>query len=357
MDSPSLGQTLSRETRSGRLPAWLHQSFPFVILLLAITYGLATTFWQELPTLSVSPSVQTDSSATGPRITGQIEYLIHPLGKVLQDKLWQSQAWSRTDTGYSGIGYPYKPATFRLTLENPASEPATSQVTVPAPYLDHLQPALIHPDGQIERLPAMGDRYPFDQRYLALPQWVWPVTLQPGTTTLLMEVQNRGPVLLPVTLSDSAEALGAGTAITAWKSFVTGLLVFALLLNLSIVAKLRRPGLAWLSVLMISVIYSQLVMDGLGLWLIWPALPELNALLNISLPLCLIALCEFTPHFLQLARTEARILRAFSLLAGAHLLAAPLGFQFLGQHAFLMSSAIGGLFIFALSLRQLNSHV
>lgn len=357
MDSPSLGQTLSRETRSGRLPAWLHQSFPFVILLLAITYGLATTFWQELPTLSVSPSVQTDSSATGPRITGQIEYLIHPLGKVLQDKLWQSQAWSRTDTRYSGIGYPYKPATFRLTLENPASEPATSQVTVPAPYLDHLQPALIHPDGQIERLPAMGDRYPFDQRYLALPQWVWPVTLQPGTTTLLMEVQNHGPVLLPVTLSDSAEALGAGTAITAWKSFVTGLLVFALLLNLSIVAKLRRPGLAWLSVLMISVIYSQLVMDGLGLWLIWPSLPELNALLNISLPLCLIALCEFTPHFLQLARTEARILRAFSLLAGAHLLAAPLGFQFLGQHAFLMSSAIGGLFIFALSLRQLNSHV
>ena len=74
MDSPSLGQTLSRETRSDRLPAWLHQSFPFVILLLAITYGLATTFWQELPTLSVSPSVQTDSSATGPRITGQIEY-------------------------------------------------------------------------------------------------------------------------------------------------------------------------------------------------------------------------------------------------------------------------------------------
>ena len=208
MDSPSLGQTLSRETRSGRLPAWLHQSFPFVILLLAITYGLATTFWQELPTLSVSPSVQTDSSATGPRITGQIEYLIHPLGKVLQDQLWQSQAWSRTDTRYSGIGYPYRPATFRLTLENPASEPATSQVTVPAPYLDHLQPALIHPDGEIERLPAMGDRYPFDQRYLALPQWVWPVTLQPGTTTLLMEVQNHGPVLLPVTLSDSAEALG-----------------------------------------------------------------------------------------------------------------------------------------------------
>ncbi|MGC8120409.1 EAL domain-containing protein [Marinobacter sp. VGCF2001] len=356
MDPSLPGQPVSKTDPAGRLPVWLQHSFPFVILVFALLYGLATTFWQEQPTRQAFPAVST-FSGTAPGITGRAEYRLQPLDTVLSEKRWQANDWLSVDTRFSGIGYPYKSVTFRLELENPRAQTVASQLTVPAPYLDHLKPALIHPDGRVERLPAMGDRYPFEQRYLALPQWIWPVTLQPGTTILLMEVRNHGPVMLPATLSDSTEALGKGTAITAWKSFITGLLVFALLLNLIMVAKLRRPGLAWLSVLMISVIYSQLVMDGLGLWLLWPALPELNALLNISLPLCLIALCEFTPHFLRVERVEARLLRGFSLLATLHLLAAPLDLHLFGQQAFLITSATGGLFILVLNLRKFSNHV
>ncbi len=170
--------------------------------------------------------------------------------------------------------------------------------------------------------------------------------------------------LLAAFLGQQASSLVGDTAIAepdlpvmAWKSFVTGMLVFALLLNLSIVIRLRRPGLAWLSVLMVGVIYSQLVMDGLGLWLIWPGIPELNALLSVSLPLCLIALCEFTPHFIAVGRQGARLLRGFSLAAGLHLLAAPFPIGPLGQDVFLVVAATGGMFIFGLVLGQIRKHV
>ncbi|MBY6033762.1 EAL domain-containing protein [Marinobacter daepoensis] len=357
MDSPSLGQTPDKAPSPGRIPARFHHLLPFLVLFAAIGYGLANSFWQTPPKPTGTPVVDTNLSLPPTRLSEQIDYLTHPLDKVLEEKLWRSDSWTETDRDYSGIGYPYQPATFRLTVENDSPKAVHRHIIVPAPYLDHVEPALIHPNGEIVRLPIMGDRYPFDHRYLALPQWVWPVTLPPGTSTLLIEIRNHGPVVLPITLSDSEKTLSHGAASTAWRAFVAGSLAFALLLNLSIVVKLRRPGLAWLSVLMISVIYSQLVMDGLGLWLIWPRVPELNTLLNISLPLCLIALSEFTPHFLQVSRTEARILRAFSLLAGLHLLAAPMGSILLGQHGFLVTSSFGGLYIFALSLCQLKSHI
>ncbi|HAP53341.1 MAG TPA: diguanylate phosphodiesterase, partial [Marinobacter adhaerens] len=123
-----------------------------------------------------------------------------------------------------------------------------------------------------------------------------------GTTTLLFEVQNAGPTLLPISILEPDNVVSDIAGTMTWKAFITGLLVFALLLNLSFMMKFRLPGLAWLGVLTLSVIHVQLVMEGFGLWLIWPEFPEINALLNISLCLCLISLCQITPNFIQVSR-------------------------------------------------------
>ncbi|AMQ89446.1 EAL domain-containing protein [Marinobacter sp. LQ44] len=357
MDSEPANQT-SRAPLT-RLPFLqsLNRWFPFLILFLAAGYGLTAALLSVPSATPEQTLTATIGSAAQVRLHPQSHYLLAPLAEVLEQQRWHSGAWEPLSIDRAGIGYPRMPATFRMTLTTEGQEPVNSQLVVPAPYLDHLQPALIHPDGTIETLPVMGDQYPFDNRYVALPQWIWPVTLQPGETVLLMEVRNSGPVMLPLSVAGGNEVVSEGTFSTAWKSFVTGLLVFALLLNLSIVAKLKRPGLAWLSVLMIGVIYSQLVMDGLGLWLFWPGMPELNSLLSVSLSLCLIALCEFTPHFMAIHRTGRRILRGFSIAAGLHLLAAPLTLPLLGQDVFLIISAAGGAFILALVLSQLRKHV
>lgn len=203
----------------------------------------------------------------------------------------------------------------------------------------------------------MGDIYPFGNRVVSLPPWIWPVSLPTGTSTLLFEVQNTGPTLLPITIMEPNNVVSSIAGTMAWKAFITGLLVFALLLSLSFMMKFRLPGLAWLGVLTLSVIHVQLVMEGFGLWLIWPNLPEVNALLNISLCLCLISLCQITPNFIQVSRLPRLLLNATSVLGLLHLLAMPLQLSLLGQDSFLILALTGGSMILALALKQARHEV
>lgn len=332
--------------------------FPFLILIVALGYGLLTTFFL-IPERGLPASVHNATPATvsEPANTLKTEYLIAPLEQVLEKELWRQQDWQRAPSEHSGIGYLDAPVTFRVTVENPENAPVDKWAVVSAPYLDRVRPAILKENGGFNLLPEMGDLYPFNNRLIALPQWIWPITLQPGTTRLLFEVRNAGPTLLPLSILEPESVISDSAETLAWKAFVTGLLAFALLFNLSIVIKLKRPGLAWLSVLMLSVIHSQLVMEGFGLWLLWPDLPEMNALLNISLPLCLISLCQFTPHFITVSKASKRALNAISALALLHLLAIPLHLPLLGQGSFLLLALTGGSVILGLVLKQYQDHV
>jgi len=356
MDSQTQNDVTARASNVVlRYPAaWMTRWLPLIILTASVAYGLTANLWlSSVNGAGNAAGIWHPSGNTMVSLSDQATYRDQPLATVLaRASFKKAEGWTPIDTDATGVGYPYHPVTYRFQLNNVSDTSVQRNLIVSAPYLDRLAPVLVHPDGQVEYLATMGDLYPFDHRHLQLPQWIWPVTLSPGETTLLVEVDNNGPVLLPISLADTGEVAGQSAANLAWRAFIAGLLVFALLLNLSIVVRLRRPGLAWLSVLMVAVIHSQLVMDGLGFWLLWRHHPELNALLGVTLPLCLIALCEFTPHYLSVDKFAARILRAFSLLGGAHLLAAPFAVGLIGQDTFLVTSVLGGAFICTLALRH-----
>lgn len=337
--------------RRHSLRRWL----PFLLLFLALGYGLLTPALLDTQDLESETGFATLPPAANKPL--QIDYLSRSLDQVLAQERWQDHGWRAIAPGYSGLGYLSAPVTYRITLENTGNQPEQKWAMVSAPFLDHIQPAMIAADGSVSRLPAMGDLYPFDHRLIALPQFIWPVTIPPGTSTLLFEVRNAGPTLLPIAILKPDTVISNSAGALAWKASITGLLIFALLFNLSIVVKTNRPGLAWLSVLMLSLIYSQLVMEGFGLWYLWPNWPELNRLLNITLPLCLIALCQFTPNFIAVPRTAARTLLGISVLAVLHLVAIPLGLPLLGQGSFLMLAIVGGAIILTLVLRQFRRHV
>jgi EAL domain-containing protein (putative c-di-GMP-specific phosphodiesterase class I)/GGDEF domain-containing protein len=287
----------------------------------------------------------------------QIDYLAAPLEQVIDDENWRRQDWQAAPSENSGIGYYDTPVTFKVTVENPGTADVEQWALVSAPYIDRLRPAILDENGVFQRLREMGDIYPFGNRLVSLPPWIWPVSLPTGTSTLLFEVQNTGPTLLPITIMEPNNVVSSIAGTMAWKAFITGLLVFALLLNLSFMMKFRLPGLAWLGVLTLSVIHVQLVMEGFGLWLIWPNLPEVNALLNISLCLCLISLCQITPNFIQVSRLPRLLLNATSVLGLLHLLAMPLQLPLLGQDSFLILALAGGSMILALALKQARHEV
>ncbi|WP_305966401.1 EAL domain-containing protein [Marinobacter salsuginis] len=345
---------LRAQSRLTPFRRWL----PFLFLFAAMAYGLvAALLHQHANPLSPLPHVDAPASAPqSPRIV-QIDYLAAPLEQVIDDENWRRQNWQAAPSENSGIGYYDTPVTFKVTVENPGTADVEQWALVSAPYIDRLRPAILDENGVFQRLREMGDIYPFGNRLVSLPPWIWPVSLPTGTSTLLFEVQNTGPTLLPITIMEPNNVVSSIAGTMAWKAFITGLLVFALLLNLSFMMKFRLPGLAWLGVLTLSVIHVQLVMEGFGLWLIWPNLPEVNALLNISLCLCLISLCQITPNFIQVSRLPRLLLNATSVLGLLHLLAMPLQLPLLGQDSFLILALAGGSMILALALKQARHEV
>ena len=331
---------------------------PFLFLMAAMAYGLLASLLHapENPLSALSHVDSPGSASQSSRIV-QIDYLVAPLEQVIEDENWRQKNWQAAPSENSGIGYYNGPVTFKVTVENPGATNAEQWVLVSAPYIDRLRPAILDENGAFQRLRDMGDLYPFGNRLISLPPWIWPVSLPAGTTTLLFEVQNAGPTLLPISILEPDNVVSDIAGTMTWKAFITGLLVFALLLNLSFMMKFRLPGLAWLGVLTLSVIHVQLVMEGFGLWLIWPEFPEINALLNISLCLCLISLCQITPNFIQVSRLPRLLLNAASVLGLLHLLAMPLRLPLLGQDSFLILALTGGSMILALTLKQARHEV
>lgn len=340
-----------------KLPGLIRRWLPLSLLVFGLSYGLlAASFLaseRDITSGHELAELGTEDNADHVRMA----FTLHPLEDILTAPASSAPSWTATSENHTGIGYLNQPATFRFTLDNPDPQPRRKLLVVAAPSLDRITPAMITPDGKIERLPHMGDAHPFHNRLFDLPQWIWPVTLEPGTTTFLFEVENSGPTLLPLSIHKPETILGDTAFTLAWKAFIGGLLAFALLFNISIVIMLRRPGLAWLSVLMAGVMHSQLVMDGFGLWFLWPEWPQFNALLSVSLPLCLIALCQFTPHFLSISRPIAGILNAISLIALALAVITPLGLTFPGQGSLLVLATATGVFILAVVVQQLRRHV
>ena len=330
-----------------------HVWVPLCLVLLAVSYGLLMhTFNHPLPTL---PSPGGFAKHHEQQLS--LQYTLESVDAVLASGRWRNDNWQTAPNNGSGIGYLTGPATFRFQLDNPGDQPRDRLIVVAAPFLDHIAPVAIR-DGIQTRLPVMGDLYPFNTRIYQLPQWVWPVTLPPHSSTLyLFEVRNSGPTMLPVTLQSPQEVVGSSALTLVWKAFVAGLLGFALLFNIIMVSMLRRPGLAWLSVLLVGVILTQLVIEGFGPWLLWPGMPAANSLIGISLPMCLVAICQFTHHFIDLPASSTRILNGLSVIALLLLITTPLAIPYLGQGSLLVLAAVALLYILVLVVQRLSSHL
>lgn len=337
-----------------RLNAWL----PLLLAVLAAGYGLAMAVVQDHSHASDRQAVWQLPELTLLNSQLETQYTIRPLNDVLKNQAWRDDDWALTSQAKAGVGYLQTPATFRFTLANDHPEPAHYLLVVPAPFLDHIAPVAIQPDGSALPLPIMGDTYRFRQRLYNLPQWVWPVTLAPQSETVfLFEVINSGPTMLPVSLMKPEALIGSSVVIIAWKAFLYGLLVFALAFNLILVTLLRTPATAWLAVLIGAVVYSQLVIDGFGLWLLWPEWPLLNDLLAVTLPLSVIAFCQFTRHFMELRGPAASVLHLLSGLAGIILITTSLQLPLLGQGTLLVLGVLTSLFTLALALQRIGHNL
>jgi len=325
---------------------------PLATLIATMAFGLMTAGWMErVPGASFHPALPL--ADVGKIDSPHVDYKMAPLEQVLENEGWLGEGWRATWSGRSGVGYVDHPVTFRFSITNTTMQNMSRLIVVSAPFLDQITPVRVNDSGMIERMPSQGDTYPAAQRMLDLPLWVWPVQVAPqSTATFLYEVSNRGPVMLPVQVASPESFIEQISPTLMWKSVIMGMLLFALLGNSIVLFMLRRRDIAWLSVLLIGVIHTQLVMDGFGLWLVWPSWPEFSKLMLVTGPLCLIAICQFSQSFLQLQGRARQVLRTLSVAGVLLIVATPLELPLFGQGTLLLISTFACVFILYLSLQR-----
>ncbi|PVY76333.1 EAL domain-containing protein (putative c-di-GMP-specific phosphodiesterase class I) [Tamilnaduibacter salinus] len=282
------------------------------------------------------------------------EYRKQSLAEILSGGSALSEGWSGTASNWSGLGYLTGPVTFRTTFRNTRQDAIQRWVVVPAPFLDQIRPVRInHSDGRPLPMRTMGDQYPGGNRILDLPFWVWPVTVPPQTSvSLLFEVTNNGPLMLPVSIQSAWELAGVSGKVLTWQSLIVGSLVLTMLLNLLFTFLFRGKGISWLTVLLLSAFHNELVLSGFGLWLLWPQWPGINTLTSVTLPLCLIAVSQFSRHVLSLRGPTTTLMHGLSVAALVIMGARLAGLSFPGQGSMLVLGLTGCGLILGLSAQR-----
>ncbi|WP_152205483.1 EAL domain-containing protein [Marinobacter changyiensis] len=356
-DDPDV--TLHREA-IGRPNGHRRRAFWVAVLMvvLAVLYGLAVAANQAHGASGGNSATLEliDSNLNSSQLT--TTYTERPLAEILATGAWRDNDWIIAPDNGAGLGYLDTPVTFRFSLKNPTQVPLERFLIVSAPFLDRITPVAITSEDTVRRMPAMGDTYPFHQRFYDLPQWIWPVTIPPQSETLfLFEVITTGPTMLPVSVRSADALIGSSAGAIAGKAFLYGLLMFALAFNLIMVALLRTPAIAWLTLLVASVVHSQLVIDGFGMWLLWRDWPLINSLISVSIPLSLVALCQFTRHFLALTGRQALALNLLSLSALVILITTPFQGMLPGQGTLLVVGLLTCLFSLISALRIVRKNI
>ncbi|WP_165857399.1 EAL domain-containing protein [Marinobacter sp. JSM 1782161] len=341
------------EPHSPRVRKWIW--LPFVLFLGLGVYGFLLNLSPALGAHALPLQPSSLLPETGDDIfQPHIAFRKANLDQVLAHDDWLSgSGWQTLPDFREGLGYLQSPATFRITLQNPDPEPLSLLLQIEAPSLDRVRAVAIPEDGQPERLPTLGDQAPFAERIVKLPELIWPIVLGGHSyTTLLFEVNNAGPTLFPFSVTRPEHLLSEVGSRIAWKAALYGVLLFALVFDIALLLTLRSMAAAWLTCLLTSVLFTQLCVDGFGLWLIWPNMPALGSLLSPMIALSAVALIRFCRHFLGLAGPWLYPLRLAALSMLALALLEPVLPGLVGQDTILVGGSISLLLVLAVALAR-----
>ncbi len=341
---------------SDHVPGIPFKTHPFApILLLAVVMVIATLASQTGPRAMLAGETSWHTMEETVVQPLQVSYSYGSIAELHQSGQLRSRTgWHTTTAPYAAVGFTAHPVTFRLTLSNAANTPLQQWVTVPAPYIDRIRVArLDRDDGRLIPMRTQGSQRPFSSRLIPLPTFHWPVTIPPnGAVTLFFEVVDAGPTVLPVSVQNDDELVHDSVTRATINGTLLGLSLFLLAVNLFLVLRFRTVMLAWLTVLTVSVIHIQLVLNGFGAWLFWRGIPALDAVITTSMLTTLIALAQHTLAALPPPRVFRRLLNALSLAALGLLLVSFLDTLIPVQALTIILGALGCLLALVIALRR-----
>lgn len=315
----------------------------FAYVVIAVRRCLMVSLWLLLllsPQLLASDVPAPDPVDLAAEKTPTLFYLEDSAGRLAVEELAEGTVnWQPANNGTANFGYSRAVFWFRVAFVNVTASPLDKLLDIHAPFLDHIEYHLYQNDELIQS-GVMGDIYPFSQRLVPHPNFLLPLTLQPGETyTYLFRVKESGPMEFPITLWNE-RAFHLHDVISAQlNSIYYGILLFVILFNSLIFYALRERTYLYYVLFVTTLLLAQSTLHGRTFEYFWPHLPEMQHwLIQINIPASVLFGSLFAQSFLRVYKHSPVLNLGFRLIISASLVCLAL-LPFLRRETSLMVSA------------------
>ncbi len=217
-------------------------------------------------------------------LRGAVEYLVETDGPLTIDEIKHPSSGERfqllpqPDTNFGVVDQVYW---FKVVLDYQGEESSKWLLEFKHYYLDHIEFYASDHDQPI----ITGDHYPFSQRPLLHPAYVFPVTLSPKQeNTFYFRVDTSTSLHMPLTLwQPEPFSLAIGDE-RILQGIFYGTLLVMLFYNLLIFVWVKDTSYLYYVGYVLFLLLAWMSIDGLGFKLLWPEYPFFS---NISVLLFL----------------------------------------------------------------------
>ncbi|GAA3957966.1 hypothetical protein GCM10022278_15580 [Allohahella marinimesophila] len=272
--------------------------------------------------------------------TPTLYYIEDEGGRLSFDSLTSGEgAWQETGIGTANFGYSSAVFWFRVDFVNTTNKPLDKLLDVHAPFIDHIEYQLLR-NGEPVQSGVTGDLYPFSQRIVAHPNFLFPVTLEPAEIyTYMFRVKESGPMEFPITLWNERAFHLHDVIAAQLNSIYYGILIFLILFNSMIYYALREKTYLYYVLFVATLLLLQSTLHGRTFEYFWPDSPAMQYwLIQINIPASVLFGCLFAQNFLRVDKHSPLLNLGYRLAIAASILCLAM-LPFLRPETSLMTSA------------------
>ena len=277
---------------------------PTLIILIGL---VACVLWLSR---GLSGNVEPPSPWTDVEVLIEEGTSLGPEAALLQDG-WQASE------GVPNFGLRSETFWFRRGVDPDSPIPVRRWLELTYPILDSVELWTVR-DGAIRQRFTTGDALPFEERPLRHRNFVFPLELEPGKTTILLRVRTDGVVQVPLRLWEAQGFIEHTEARTFLDGGFFGVLFVMAFYNLILFLGLREQTFLYYVGHVVTTGLFMATMSGLAFMHLWPKVVWWQAhAVPVLVSLSVVFISLFATAFLEIERRSAfgRVYTALFVLA------------------------------------------
>ncbi len=235
-------------------------------------------------------------SSNGANIPADLYYLEDPNRDLtIREIAGRTAKWKNNENRYVNFGYSRSAYWFRVDIHNPRRARQEVLLEIDFPSLDLVDFYVPDGHGGFGEVKT-GDLRVFESRPIRDPNFLIPVPLEPGVSTVYMRVQNNGSLRFTVRLYTGRGFLEKKDLVLPRLWLLYGMLLLVAGFYLFVFALLRKPVYLHFALFSSTLFFYQISHRGYAFQFFWPGLPWWA---NVSLPMLMNLLGLFGALFVR----------------------------------------------------------